>query len=109
MFIELALSALSPLVGVQLVAREVTPELIGLVTSAYFVGFLAGTLTSHKVIDRVGHIRAFSAFAVVASNATLLHIVLDSPYAWIGLRMLIGYGIAGQFVIAESWLKIGRA
>ncbi len=104
-FIELALGALSPLVGVQLVAREVTPELIGLVTSAYFVGFLAGTLTSHKVIDRVGHIRAFSAFAVVASNATLLHIVLDSPYAWIGLRTLIGYGIAGQFVIAESWLN----
>lgn len=105
MFIELALGALSPLVGVQLVARAVTPELIGLVTSAYFIGFLAGTLTSHRVIDRVGHARAFSVFAVIASNATLLHMVFEPPYAWIALRAVIGYGIAGQFVIAESWLN----
>src|SRR3546814_7658376 len=105
MFIELALGALSPLVGVQLVARAVTPELIGLVTSAYFVGFLAGTLTSHRVIDRVGHIIAFSVFAVIASNATLLQVVLDTPYAWIALRTVIGYGIPGPFVHAESWLN----
>jgi MFS family permease len=104
-FIELALGALSPLVGVQLANREVSPDLIGLVTSAYFVGFLLGTLTCFRVIDRVGHIRAFSVFAVIAGNAALLHLVFDSPYAWIGLRAFIGYGIAGQFVIAESWLN----
>ncbi|GIK98996.1 MAG: MFS transporter [Alphaproteobacteria bacterium] len=104
-FIELALGALSPLVGVQLAARRVSPELIGLVTSAYFVGFLAGTLTGYKVIDRVGHIRAFSVFAVIASNAALLHLIFDSAYAWLLLRVFIGYGIAGQFVIVESWLN----
>ena len=104
-FIELALGALSPLVGVQLVSRRVAPELIGFVTSAYFGGFLAGTLTCHRIIDRVGHIRAFSVFAVIASNGALLHLVLESPYAWLVLRMLIGYGVAGQFVIAESWLN----
>lgn len=103
--LELALSALSPLVGVQLAGRRISPDLIGLVTSAYFVGFLVGTLTSHRVIDRVGHIRAFSVFAVIAGNAALLHLVFEPPYAWIVLRVFIGYGIAGQFVIAESWLN----
>lgn len=104
-FIELALGALSPLVGVQLAVRRVSPDLIGVVTSAYFLGFLAGTLTGFRVIDRVGHIRAFSVFAVIAGNAALLHLVFDSPYAWIVLRVFVGYGIAGQFVIAESWLN----
>jgi MFS family permease len=104
-FLELALSALSPLVGVQLASRQISPDLIGLVTSAYFVGFLVGTLSSHKVIDRVGHIRAFSVFAVIAGNAALLHLVFEPPYAWIVLRAFIGYGIAGQFVIVESWLN----
>src|SRR3546814_20929361 len=105
MFIELALGALSPLVGVQLVARAVTPELIGLVTSAYFVGFLAGTLTSYRVIDRVGHVRAFSVFAVIASTAALLQSVLEQPSAWIALRDVIGYGIGGQVVILERWTR----
>lgn len=104
-FIELGLSVLSPLVGVQLAARRVSPDLIGLVTSAYFAGFLIGTLTAFRIIERVGHIRAFSVLAVIASNAALLHLVFEPPYAWIVLRGFIGYGIAGQFVIAESWLN----
>lgn len=104
-FIELALGALTPLVGVVLAERRVANDVIGLVTSAYFVGFLLGTLSAYRVIDRVGHIRAFSVFAVIAGNAALLHLVFEQPYAWIVLRVLIGYGIAGQFVIVESWLN----
>jgi MFS family permease len=102
---EVALGALSPLVGIQLVRQSVPTELIGLITSAYFAGFLAGTLTAHHVIDRVGHVRAFSALAAVAANATLLHIVVRDPLAWGLWRAAIGYAIAGMFVIIESWLN----
>ena len=102
---ELALGAVGPLIGVQLVQRDVATGLIGVVTSAYFVGFLAGSLTCHRVIDRVGHIRAFCVFAVIATNATLLHILLDPPWAWIGLRAITGYSLAGQFLVIESWLN----
>jgi MFS family permease len=102
---EAALGALSPLVGIQLVRQSVPTELIGLITSAYFVGFLAVTLTAHHVIDRVGHVRAFSALAALAAIATLLHIVLRHPAAWGAWRAVIGYAIAGMFVIIESWLN----
>jgi MFS family permease len=102
---EAALGALSPLVGIQLVRQAVPTELIGLITSAYFVGFLAGTLTAHHVIDRVGHVRAFSALAALAAVATLLHIVARHPAAWGLWRAVIGYAIAGMFVIIESWLN----
>ncbi len=103
--LDAALAILSPLIGLQLARRGVAPEIIGLISSAYYVGFLAGTLTCHKIIDRVGHIRAFGVFAVVAANATLLHILFDDAYFWIGLRVVVGYGVAGLIVIIESWLN----
>jgi MFS family permease len=78
---------------------------IGFIGSAYFVGFLLGTMTCHVVIDRVGHIRTFSVFAAIAANATLLYLVFDDIYVWVGLRILTGYAIAGQFVVVESWLN----
>ncbi len=102
---ELALGAMGPLIGVQLVQRGTSNWLIGAVTSAYFVGFLVGSLTCHKVIDRVGHIRAFCVFAVIATNFTLLFILLPSPWAWILLRAVVGYSLAGQFLVIESWLN----
>jgi MFS family permease len=103
--LELALGAMGPLIGVQLVQRGVANWLIGAVTSAYFVGFLAGSLTCHQVIDRVGHIRAFCVFAVIATNAALLFVLLPPPWTWIALRAVIGYSLAGQFLVIESWLN----
>ena len=104
-FMEGGLGILSPLVSLDMVRRDVSTELIGLVTSAYFVGFLAGTLTGHRLIDRSGHIRAFAVFAALAANAALGHLILTDPYSWIGLRAVLGYAFAGLFVIVESWLN----
>jgi MFS family permease len=103
--LDAALSILSPLIGLQLARRGVAPEIIGLISSAYYGGFLLGTLTCHKIIDRVGHIRAFGVFAVVAANSTLLHILFQEPSVWILLRIVVGYGVAGLVVIVESWLN----
>ncbi|MEX0808034.1 MAG: MFS transporter [Dongiaceae bacterium] len=103
--LDAALAILSPLIGLQLARRGVAPEVIGLISSAYYGGFLVGTLTCHKIIDRVGHIRAFGVFAVVAANSTLLHILFTDAYFWIGLRIVVGYGVAGLVVIVESWLN----
>ena len=103
--LDAALAILSPLIGLQLARRGVAPEVIGLISSAYYIGFLAGTLTCHKLIDRVGHIRAFGVFAVVAANSTLLHVLFSDAYVWIALRVIVGYGVAGLIVIIESWLN----
>jgi len=103
--IEAALGVLNPLIGIRLSADGVGSALIGIVASAYFLGFLLGTLTCHTLIDRVGHIRAFGVFAVCAANATLLMILVKHPYVWVGLRAAAGYTLAGAFVIIESWLN----
>lgn len=103
--IEAALGVLNPLIGIQLTQADTSSGLIGIVASAYFFGFLMGTLSCHRIIDRVGHIRAFGVFAVMAANVTLLLIILRQPYLWILLRAAAGYTLAGAFVVIESWLN----
>jgi MFS family permease len=103
--LETALGVLSPTITLQLVHRSIPAAFIGLIGSAYFAGFLLGTLTCHRVIDRVGHIRTFAVFAALAANAVLMFLLFDQVYVWLGLRVLTGYAIAGQYVVVESWLN----
>ncbi len=102
---EIALSGLWPLVSLQLEQHRVGTEVTSIVGAAYYAGFVLGTLTCFPIIDRAGHIRAFSVFAVFAVNATLLHVVIQGPLAWAILRAIIGYALAGVFTIVESWLN----
>ena len=103
--IEAALGIVGAVMGIQMASRDVPSFLIGIVFSAYFVGFLTGSLTCERLIDRVGHIRAFGVFAVVTSIATLLLAVTSNIYAWIIFKIMAGYAVAGAFVVIESWLN----
>ena len=80
-------------------------ELVGLMMSAYFLGFAIGTFRSGSLINRVGHIRAFSALAAIASICTLLVLLIPNPWVWVVLRVAMGIAIAGLFVVVESWLN----
>ncbi len=102
---EVALGALWPVVSRQLEQQQVGAELISIVGAAYYAGFVVGTLACFPVIDRAGHVRAFSVFTVLAANATLLHVVVPHPLAWVVLRAIVGFALAGVFTIVESWLN----
>lgn len=78
---------------------------IGLVQSAFYVGFVAGTLSGPWFVRRVGHIRTFAAFASLASMATVLHAIAVDPWSWIALRALTGAALAGTFMVSEAWLN----
>src|SRR5262249_34952254 len=78
---------------------------IGLVASAYFVGFLAGALTAARIVGGVGHIRAFAVFAAVAADAALLMAYTAYPLPTAILRAVVGYSSSGMFLVAESWLN----
>lgn len=77
----------------------------GLVLSAYFAGFTLGALRSGRIIERIGHIRAYAAFAGLVAAATAVMPLLVGSLAWAILRALIGFGCAGIFVTTESWLS----
>ncbi|MGH3442798.1 MAG: hypothetical protein ACRDUY_12290 [Nitriliruptorales bacterium] len=48
---------------------------IGVIASSYFAGFLVGAKLAAAWIRRVGHVRAFAAFASIASIMVLLHVL----------------------------------
>lgn len=78
---------------------------IGLMTSSYFLGTAVGTLRVGALINRVGHIRSFAAFAAIGAAATLSFLLALNPWAWVLLRLIMGISIAGCFVVTESWLN----
>lgn len=78
---------------------------IGVLGSAYFVGFTLGCWRGAVVIRRAGHVRAFAAIVAVASTSALVHALLRDPYIWWFVRMLSGACIAMLFMIIESWLN----
>ncbi|MBI1262914.1 MAG: MFS transporter [Rhizobiales bacterium] len=78
---------------------------IGLLTSLYFCGFIAGCLFGGKLVARVGHIRSFAGFAALATIVTLLHSVVADAVFWIALRFISGFSHAMLQMTAESWLN----
>ena len=76
----------------------------GLVLSAYFAGFTLGAFGSGRIIERVGHIRAYAAFAGLVAAATAIMPLIIGSLAWVILRAIIGFGCAGIFITTESWL-----
>jgi MFS family permease len=77
----------------------------GLVLAAYFAGATLGALRSDRIIERIGYIRAYAAFAGLVAAATSLMPLLVGPLSWLILRTIIGFGSAGVYVATESWLN----
>ena len=78
---------------------------LGLVTSAYFAGFVLGTYLCPVIIGRVGHIRAFAAMASLASTMPILHALWIDPWFWGLLRLITGVCMVGLYIVIESWLN----
>jgi len=78
---------------------------IGAISSSYFVGMVLGCLGAPIVIMRAGHIRAFAALVSLMSAAAILHPVIIDPYAWMIIRVISGFSLAGFYMIVESWLN----
>lgn len=78
---------------------------MSVIMSAYFLGFLAGSRMAPEMIRRVGHVRVFAALGSGVSAALILYPAVTEPWAWIGLRVLIGLCFSGVYVTAESWLN----
>ncbi|AKH41502.1 MFS family permease [Altererythrobacter atlanticus] len=79
--------------------------MIALVTTAYFGGLTIGSLRAPRIINRVGHIRAFSAFVSLFSATALIYTLVDEPVFWVLLRFIDGLSVAAVFICLESWLN----
>ncbi|MFQ5785565.1 MAG: MFS transporter [Alphaproteobacteria bacterium] len=103
--LNLGSGALMAIIGVRLSVGGESNLVIGAIASAYFFGLLAGALFGARVIDRVGHIRAFAVYAAADAISILLLVTVEGLVAWVALRWIAGYCMAGLSMIAESWLN----
>ena len=93
------------LLGVRAVIEEFNYLAVGALFSGYFLGYFIGAFYCPKLINSVGHIRTFSAFASLASLSALIHVTFVNPYVWIFGRFLTGFSMIAIFIVTESWLN----
>ena len=78
---------------------------LGMLGTAWSVGFVVGCFLMPRLVKRVGHVRAFGACAASGAIVALLSGLMVGELFWIGLRALTGFVMAGAFMIIESWLN----
>lgn len=78
---------------------------LGLLGTGWAIGYVSGCLFTARLVQRVGHIRAFSVMSSLAGIVILAQLLLMSAHAWIPLRALQGFCFAGAAMIVESWLS----
>ena len=91
--------------GLRAGVAQFSSTTLGLVTSAYYAGFVAGTFACPILIRKVGHIRAFAAMASLASTMPILHALWIDPWFWGVLRFVTGVCMVGLYIVIESWLN----
>jgi MFS family permease len=102
---QVALGIMTPLIPLLLLHGGTSTPNIGLIASAYYVGFLLGALNTDRIVTEVGHIRGFAVFAAIAADGALVMALTDQPWVWAAMRAMIGYCNAGISLVAESWLN----
>ncbi len=78
---------------------------ISVMQACYPFGALAGTVMAPRMVEKVGHIRVFSALASLVSIAAIIHLLTGDPGSWSAMRFLAGFCYPGLYVITESWLN----
>ena len=78
---------------------------LGLLGTAWAGGFVTGCFFAPRLVRKVGHVRAFGAFAATGAIIALLTGLMINAPVWILLRAGTGFTMAGAFMVIESWLN----
>ena len=78
---------------------------LGMLSSATFIGFLASNLLLYRLLPRISFIRTFSICAVVMTALVLLMPMLPAEGAWLLLRFLYGVFFSAAVIVCDGWLN----
>lgn len=81
-----------------------TVQTVGYISALYFFGLVIGAFFCNRLIERVGHIRAYTIFAAFASALVMTQAIFLEVWMWGIIRFFMGISIAGLFATIESWL-----
>lgn len=93
------------LLGIRGTMEEIDASWMGVIMSAYFIGFLGGSRVTPVLLRRVGHVRVFAALGSLVSAAFILYAAIVDPVFWLAMRLVVGFCFSGLYVVAESWIN----
>lgn len=96
---------LSTYLALRLSAEQVDSLWVGALMAANYFGLALGGKIGHRLIARVGHIRAYATCAGIVGAAVLGHGLVNYLPAWLFLRVIVGLGMMCQYMVIESWLN----
>ena len=103
--VQLAVGFFGTFISLRVPLENFTATMSALVLSGYFAGYTIGAVCCARIIERVGHIRAYAALAGLAVMATaVMPLAINGPI-WLALRAVVGFGCAGLFITTEGWLN----
>lgn len=102
--LQVANGILGVIVPLHLGLMNKPTPVIGVIITAYSLGFMAGCLRAPSLIRPVGHIRAFAALAAILAVSTLTFVAGDWAPLWAVLRFVGGFCMAGLYTVIESWV-----
>jgi len=96
---------LGSLISLRLSIDEYASSVIAVVMAGYYAGLVCGSFVAPGIVRRVGHIRAFAAFAAINTVVALLQALYESALMWGLLRLATGISMMGLYMVIESWLN----
>ncbi|WP_051558704.1 MFS transporter [Allorhizobium undicola] len=78
---------------------------ISMIATGYTFGFTSSCIITPYLVQRVGHVRVFSALITLLTVSILLCALMVDWRAWTVFRALSGFAMAGSYLIIESWLN----
>lgn len=79
---------------------------VGIAMGMFAAGSILAGMFGAKVVNRVGHIRAFATMAATLSIVSILHTLLESFIITSLLRVVAGFCFITSFITLESWLNV---
>lgn len=104
-FLEIGNGLQSVLIPIRAQLEGFTTLTIGLLGTAYYLGFVIGCRAIPTAIHRVGHVRVFSGYAALAAAAFLILELNTTVPVWITIRIVLGFCFAALYISLESWLN----
>lgn len=95
----------SYVIPVRSVAEGWSTQTISMIATGYTIGFTLSCVVTPRFIAVVGHVRVFVALITLLAIAILACALLVDWRAWMLLRAVSGFAIAGSYLIIESWLN----
>lgn len=95
----------SYLLPLRAVAEGWTTFMVSMIATGYAIAFTSACIITPRLVKRVGHVRVFGVLTTLMAMSLILHALVVHPVAWVLIRAMAGFSIAGGYMIIESWLN----